>query len=78
MTYAYFNETFLPIEEVRISPLDRGFLFGDSVYEVIPVYEKKPFLFEEHILRLNRSLEETRISRPKQWANLEEIIAKLV
>ena len=78
MTYAYFNETFLPIEEVRISPLDRGFLFGDSVYEVIPVYEKKPFLFEEHILRLKRSLEETRISRPKQWENLEEIIGKLV
>ena len=78
MTYAYFNDTFLPIEEVKISPLDRGFLFGDSVYEVVPAYQKKPFLLEEHISRLKRSLEETRISRPKQWKNLEEILSELV
>ena len=78
MTYAYFNDIFLPIEEVKISPLDRGFLFGDSVYEVIPVYEKKPFLLEEHTSRLKRSLEETGISRPKKWKNLEEILGELV
>jgi len=78
MTYAYLNDIFLPLEEVKISPLDRGFLFGDAVYEVIPIYEKKPFLLEGHILRLQRSLEETRISKPKQWKDLEEIFLELV
>jgi D-alanine transaminase len=52
----------MPLEEVTISPLDRGFLFGDAVYEVLRVYQGKPWLEEEHFGRLARSLEEIRIS----------------
>src|SRR5438552_17934414 len=52
----------LPLEEVRISALDRGFLFGDAVYEVLRVYEGRPWLEEEHFQRLERSLEAIRIS----------------
>ena len=53
---AYFNGKWLPLEKVKISPLDRGFLFSDGVYEVIPVYNKKPFFLESHIERLLNSL----------------------
>jgi D-alanine transaminase len=54
---AWLNGRFLPIEEARISPLDRGFLYGDGVYEVIPVYNGKPFETAAHLQRLQRSLE---------------------
>lgn len=53
---AYFNGKWLPLEKVKISPLDRGFLFSDGVYEVIPVYNNKPFFLESHIERLLNSL----------------------
>ena len=49
MNWTYLNDSFFQKEEVRISPFDRGFLFGDAVYEVIPVYEGKVFLFSEHM-----------------------------
>jgi D-alanine transaminase len=52
----------MPLEEVTISPLDRGFLFGDAVYEVLRVYRGKPWLEDEHFGRFARSLEEIRIS----------------
>ena len=58
---AYFNGKFMPINDVRISPLDRGFLFADGVYEVVPVYNKNPFFFNEHLDRLYRSLEKIRL-----------------
>lgn len=58
---ANINGQQMPLSEVRISPLDRGFLFGDAVYEVIRVYGEKPFLFEEHLRRLGHSLEAIRI-----------------
>ncbi|GBD36178.1 D-alanine aminotransferase [bacterium HR36] len=51
----------MPLVEVRVPALDRGFLFGDSVYEVIRVYRGRPFLFEEHLARLRRSLEAIRL-----------------
>ena len=51
----------MPLEEVTISPLDRGFLFGDAVYEVLRVYQGKPWLEDEHFGRFARSLEEIRI-----------------
>ncbi len=53
---AFFNGEFLPLSEVKISPLDRGFLFADGVYEVVPVYNKQPFFFVEHLNRLFSSL----------------------
>ena len=51
----------MPLEEVKVSALDRGFLFGDAVYEVLRIYQGKPWLEEEHVQRLGRSLEAIRI-----------------
>src|ERR1043165_10276603 len=51
----------LPLDQVTISPLDRGFLFGDAVYEVLRVYQGKPWLEEEHFDRFTRGLRELRI-----------------
>ena len=53
----YLNGAFMPIEEARIPVLDRGFIFGDGVYEVIPVYSRRPFRLPEHLLRLQHSLD---------------------
>ena len=50
--------SYVALREARISPLDRGFLFGDSVYEVLPVFGGRMFLFREHFDRLARSLED--------------------
>lgn len=75
----YLNGDFMPIEEARIPVLDRGFIFGDGVYEVIPVYSRKPFRLAEHLLRLQHSLDGIRLSNPhsdKKWSELlEQIIA---
>lgn len=77
---AWLDGEFLPLSEARISPLDRGFLFADSVYEVLPVYDGRPFLFVEHIARLERSLGEIRMSSPMtrpEWAAiLSELAAR--
>ena len=78
MSWTYLNKDFITREEVKISPFDRGFLFGDGVYEVIPIYERKAFLIEEHIARLGRSLVLTGIKRPKKWNKIPEIIDNLV
>jgi D-alanine transaminase len=72
-TIVWLNGRFLPLAEASISPLDRGFLFADAVYEVIPVYAKRPFLFNEHISRLTRSLRAIRMNMPMPidgWANI--------
>lgn len=60
----YLNGQFLPIDEARIPVLDRGFLFGDGVYEVIPVYGGKPLRLEEHLRRLDQSLAAIRMQSP--------------
>ena len=78
MSWAYLNNAFHRKEEVTISPYDRGFLFGDGVYEVIPSYAGKPFLYEEHVSRLLRSLNEVSINKPEQWENLKSIIEDLL
>lgn len=76
----YLNGEYVPLREARISPLDRGFLFGDGVYEVLPVYEQRIFRFREHFDRLDRSLREIRLASPHthtQWlAILEELIRR--
>lgn len=69
----YLNGNFMPIEEARIPVLDRGFIFGDGVYEVIPVYSRKPFRLAEHLLRLQHSLDGIRLQNPhseKEWSSL--------
>ena len=53
---AYLNDALVPLKDARISPLDRGFLYADAVYEVVPVYDGRPFLLVEHCARLDRSL----------------------
>jgi len=69
----YLNGAYLPLKEARVSPLDRAFLFGDAVYEVIPVYAARPFRLREHLDRLNRSLAGIRMQPPmthEEWAHL--------
>jgi D-alanine transaminase len=64
VTIAYLNGEFQPLEDTRISPLDRGFLFADGVYEVIPVYAGRLFRPDAHLDRLERSLASIRIEDP--------------
>jgi D-alanine transaminase len=69
-TLCYLNGEYLPLAEAKVSVLDRGFIFGDGVYEVVPVYGKKLFRFDEHMARLGRSLAKVRIAAPHsrdQW-----------
>lgn len=75
---AYLNGRFLPLADAHVSPLDRGFLFADAVYEVLPAYGGRPFLFEEHTARLERSLREIRIASPHTRAEWASIYAELV
>ena len=62
MKECYLNGTFVPIDNAQVSVLDRGFLFSDAVYEVIPIYNNVPFLITEHIDRLRKSLDALKIS----------------
>ncbi len=71
----YLNGNYLDIQDAKISPLDRGFLFGDSVYEVIPVYNNTLFTAKEHIDRLTHSLNALNIAQPlshNEWINIFE------
>jgi D-alanine transaminase len=66
----FLNGQFLPLEDAKVPVLDRGFIFGDGVYEVVPVYSKVPFRLEEHLARLERSLGAVGIRNPytrEQW-----------
>jgi len=74
----YLNGQFLPIGEAKVSVLDRGFLFGDGVYEVIPVYGGKPFRLEEHLRRLDNSLAGIRMTTPLSAAQWAELFARLI
>ncbi|MBL8201088.1 MAG: D-amino acid aminotransferase [Chromatiales bacterium] len=78
MPIAWFNGSFMPLADVRVSPLDRAFLFGDAVYEVIPVYGGEPFLLDPHLDRLERSLGEVRIGNPHSRAEWVALIRGLV
>lgn len=74
----YLNGQYLPLEEARISPLDRGFLFGDAVYEVMPVYGGRPFRFEAHCERMTLSLAEIRMADPLSRAEWRTVIGTLI
>jgi D-alanine transaminase len=66
----YLNGQVLPVSQARVSVLDRGFIFGDGVYDVVPVYRRRLFRFDEHVARLERSLAKLRIPNPfsrDQW-----------
>ncbi len=74
----YLNGEFLPLDEAKISVLDRGFIFGDAIYEVIPVYRRKPLRLAAHLARLNRSLSEIRIDAPLSDGDWTGIIDELI
>ena len=76
----YLNGEFMPLEKAYIPVLDRGFIFGDGVYEVIPVYSRRPFRLPEHLKRLQHSLDSIRLADPmtgEEWATLiHDIVAR--
>ena len=77
-TICYLNGEFGPLREAKISVLDRGFIFGDGVYEVVPIYYGQPFRFDQHMARLEKSLKELRIPNPyskDDWLKLVEQLA---
>jgi len=74
----FLNGKFLPIEQATVPVLDRGFIFGDGVYELIPVYSRAPFRMEDHLARLERSLAAVRIKNPYTREKWREIIRQLV
>ncbi len=67
-TLCYLNGDYTPLNLAKVSVLDRGFLFGDGIYEVVPVYERHVFRFDEHMARLDRSLAKVRIANPHSAA----------
>ncbi|VAW75224.1 D-alanine aminotransferase [hydrothermal vent metagenome] len=75
MSIVYLNGDFLPIEQARVSVTDRGFLFGDGVYEVIPAYGGRLFRLPHHLQRLQDSLDGIRLSNPlseSEWTRMLE------
>jgi len=78
MTTVYLNEKFLPAEQACVPVLDRGFIFGDGVYEVIPAYGGKLFRLDEHLQRLQNSLDAVRIPNPLNTEDWQTMLNALV
>ncbi|MCP4125496.1 MAG: D-amino acid aminotransferase [Gammaproteobacteria bacterium] len=74
----YLNGEFLPLQEARISVMDRGFLFGDSIYEVIPAYTGRLFRLPHHLERLGNSLQGIRMQNPMSDGEWSSILERLV
>ncbi|MSQ53930.1 MAG: D-amino acid aminotransferase [Betaproteobacteria bacterium] len=74
----FLNGKFMPIEDAKIPVLDRGFIFGDGIYELVPVYSRVPFRMDEHLARLERSLASVQIRNPYTRDEWRDIILKLV
>ena len=68
----------MPLEECKVSPLDRGFIFGDGIYELLPVYKNNPFYLQQHLSRLERSINEIRIKNPFSKSEWQAIVEKLI
>jgi len=77
-TLCYLDGEYTALRDAKISVLDRGFIFGDGIYEYVPVYFGQPFCFEEHMARLDRSLAELQIENPLSLAQWREIVMRLV
>jgi D-alanine transaminase len=73
----YLNGKYLPISQAQVSVLDRGFIYGDGVYELVPVYQREPFRLAHHLARLQRSLDGIRMANPHTDAQWETIIREL-
>jgi D-alanine transaminase len=81
-TLCYLNGEYSSLRDAKVSVLDRGFIFGDGIYEVVPAYGGKLFRFDEHLARLNRSLGKLRIENPhtrEQWIErARKLVAGLI
>ena len=73
----FLNGKFIHKEQAKISPFDRAFMFGDAVYEGVPIYEKQAFLLKEHYTRFTKNLKKINISQPLSIDNFKNIIATL-
>ena len=74
----YLNGAYKPLSQAHVNVLDRGFLFGDGVYEVIPVYDGRAFRPGSHFRRLARSAEAIRLRNPHDDATWTSLVAELV
>ncbi len=74
----YLNGEFLPRDQAKVSVMDRGFLFGDGVYEVIPVYSRKPFRLAQHLARLDKTLAGVRLDNPHSAAEWTALIGRVI
>jgi D-alanine transaminase len=74
----YLNGAFLPIRDAKISVLDRGFIFGDGVYEVVPVYGREPFRMPHHLARLAHSCDGIGLANPHADAEWERLVRELI
>jgi D-alanine transaminase len=78
MNPVFLNGKLVPLEQANVSVLDRGFIFGDGVYELVPVYSRVPFRLDEHLTRLERSLGEAKIRNPYSRAQWRSHVYQLV
>jgi D-alanine transaminase len=78
MPTVYLNGEFLPLDQARVPVMDRGFLFGDGVYEVIPVYDRQPFRLADHLRRLGQSLAGIRLSNPHSDSEWVELVGAVI
>jgi D-alanine transaminase len=74
----YLNGEFSTLAEAKVSVLDRGFIFGDGIYEVVPAYRGVPFRFDEHMARMERSLGELRIPNPMTRGQWRALVVELM
>jgi D-alanine transaminase len=74
----FLNGEFLALEDAKISVLDRGFIYGDGVYELIPVYRRQAFRLPQHLARLQSSLDGIRLANPYTDAQWASIVGELV
>jgi len=74
----YLNGQFVALADAKISVLDRGFIYGDGVYEVVPVYRRRPFRMAQHLARLQYSLDGIRLVNPHTSAQWQKLIADLI
>jgi len=77
-TPAFLNGEYLPLEECRVSVLDRGFIYGDGVYELIPVYKNNAFYLPQHLERLQSSMGEIQVQSPYDKFEWQTIIDTLI
>ena len=74
----YLNGEFMPLSEAKIPVLDRGFIFGDGIYEVVPAYNRRPFRWPHHLARLRRSLDRIGIANPMDDDGWTALVSDLI